>query len=236
MPLVHGRRIIAVSLYGDEPRYLIPALQLPIDAKLYYPDWEVVYFVDRSVTPNVLSELKSRGVLLRFMDDSGESNGMFWRFRAVGEPGAERVIFRDADSLLTEREAEAVEQWISTGKALHILRDHPFHHYKVLAGMFGVKVSETTRTLATLRSESNAYAEDINALVEKLLPNIPASEMHVNDSLFDFNDNPTPFPSRTLLSYVGEVAIQPKVKKFWLRAVRAIALLQKSILGRRVPR
>lgn len=233
MSVVHGRRVISVSLFGDIPRYIVPAMSIARDAKLFYPGWEVLFFVNSTVRSSVRDELRSSGAALRFMDDSDEPNGMFWRFRAVGEPGVNWVIFRDADSALSNRESLAVEEWIRSGKSLHILRDHPFHDYNILAGMFGVRVTSVTSSLASLKSNSSEYAEDIRALTENFLPKIPVADRHVNDSLFDFQDNPIPFPGKPTISYVGEVALQPRSRKVLLRVVRIAALVGASFLGRK---
>ena len=42
--------------------------------------------------------------------------GTMWRFLAINDPEAEYVIFRDADSVVSPREAEAVSEWIESGR------------------------------------------------------------------------------------------------------------------------
>ena len=64
---------------------------------------------------------------------------MFWRFQPNDDPEVERFIVRDSDSRITEREVEAVNEWIKEGKVLHIMRDHPHHNYVILGGMWGMK-------------------------------------------------------------------------------------------------
>jgi hypothetical protein len=41
------------------------------------------------------------------------------------------------------REKYAVDDWISSGKSLHIMRDHPHHGVPIYAGLFGLVVSDT---------------------------------------------------------------------------------------------
>ena len=49
------------------------------------------------------------------------------------------VIFRDADSRLIQREADAVKDWLdNTNKTIHIMRDKETHK-KICAGLFGVR-------------------------------------------------------------------------------------------------
>ena len=51
------------------------------------------------------------------------------------------AMFRDLDSIISERETAAVAQWLSSKHAFHIMRDHPDHGaVPMMAGMWGVKV------------------------------------------------------------------------------------------------
>ena len=51
------------------------------------------------------------------------------------------AVFRDLDSLISQREIEAVTQWINSKHAFHIMRDHPNHGtVPIMAGMWGAKV------------------------------------------------------------------------------------------------
>ncbi len=49
--------------------------------------------------------------------------------------------FRDLDSLVGSREALAVEAWLTSKHALHVMRDHISHNMPMLAGMWGAKIS-----------------------------------------------------------------------------------------------
>ena len=64
---------------------------------------------------------------------------MFWRFFAHDETDCEYVVFRDADSRISKREKMAVDEWIQSGKSIHIMRDHPYHTVPILGGMWGCR-------------------------------------------------------------------------------------------------
>jgi hypothetical protein len=51
------------------------------------------------------------------------------------------MVVRDVDSRPTRREFAAVEEWLASGKALHIMRDHPHHKVVILGGMWGCRGS-----------------------------------------------------------------------------------------------
>ncbi|XP_047739361.1 uncharacterized protein LOC125178792 isoform X2 [Hyalella azteca] len=56
----------------------------------------------------------------------------------MGDPQVERFIVRDSDAQMSEREVAAVNEWMASGKAVHLMRDHPAHDAPVMGGMFGV--------------------------------------------------------------------------------------------------
>jgi len=64
---------------------------------------------------------------------------MFWRFLPNNDDDVQYFMVRDSDSRLTKRECLVVDEWLDSGKILHIMRDHPHHAYKILGGMWGMK-------------------------------------------------------------------------------------------------
>ena len=43
------------------------------------------------------------------------------------------------------RESAAVSEWLSSDLPFHIMRDHNYHHSRILAGMWGAKLGNGTR-------------------------------------------------------------------------------------------
>ena len=62
-----------------------------------------------------------------------------WRFEAIDNFDVGIMMSRDTDTRILLREQKAVEQWVNSDKAFHIMRDHPWHSCKIQGGMFGVK-------------------------------------------------------------------------------------------------
>ena len=61
-----------------------------------------------------------------------------WRILPLFDKKVDVFICRDADSRLSYREKAAVDEWLESNKALHIMRDHPKGHKTImLAGMCG---------------------------------------------------------------------------------------------------
>ncbi len=131
------RKLISFTLYGNDPKYILGMYKNLELREAFYPDWEVIIYHDNSLTPEVIDRLSQYGATLRNVDGCG-IYAAGWRFMANNEDNVERFIVRDSDSRLSQREADAVQDWEKSGKILHIMRDHPHHGYPVLGGMWGM--------------------------------------------------------------------------------------------------
>ena len=56
-------------------------------------------------------------------------------------------LSRDLDSRFSEREQEAVYEWVNGEKIFHIIRDHPEHGTSILGGTWGCKLPPMVRFL-----------------------------------------------------------------------------------------
>jgi len=136
---------LSFSLWGDKPIYNIGAIKNAELWKEIYPEWKMVVYHDNSTPIEVVNKLKELDVTV--IDMTGVNvYGPFWRFFAESIPDCEYSIFRDCDSRISVREKLAVDEWINSGKSLHVMRDHPYHRIPygnnglgILAGMWGIK-------------------------------------------------------------------------------------------------
>lgn len=136
-PGARDKNIIAFSLYGAQPRYCETLVENIRAAAGLYPHWTCRVYLDESVPEHVWQRLQEAGAQLR--DMSGEK-GIFptlWRFLVMDDPQVERFMVRDADSLVSEREAAAVEAWLASPFHFHHMRDYFTHTDLLLAGMWG---------------------------------------------------------------------------------------------------
>lgn len=135
--------VISFSLWGDNPKYLQGAIENARIAADIYPNWVCRFYVGRSVwlyQPQFISDLESNSnceVIKR--EEDGDWSGMFWRFLPCSDPSVDIMLSRDTDSRLSVREKAAVDEWLSSDKLFHIVRDHPFHDVKIMGGMWGAK-------------------------------------------------------------------------------------------------
>lgn len=132
-------KVISFSLWGSKPLYLHGALVNARQVQEYLPDWTMRIYHDTSVPQKTLDELRQFKHIKLIQVHDG-SYGMFWRFRALFEPGLEAVLIRDLDSRITWRDIRCIDEWLTSPHRLSVIRDHE-EHYKVpiLGGLFGLK-------------------------------------------------------------------------------------------------
>lgn len=126
-----------MSLWGD--RYAMYHTGAIRNAELMpsvYTGWKMVVYADDTVGKDVIEKLKGLGVEIR---KPTVNNGMFWRFAIADDPKVEAFIIRDADSRIGPREAGAVKEWFESGKAVHVIADHPHHTPVMGGGLWGAK-------------------------------------------------------------------------------------------------
>lgn len=128
-------KIISMSVWGNDPRYIIGAKNQIELGKKYYPDWKV-----RIYTDNVENFKEYDDIHLERIDDG--SYGMFWRFLPMFESEDNIVMVRDSDSRITVREKMCIDEWISSDKKFHTFKDHDAHYeFPIIGCAFGYKGS-----------------------------------------------------------------------------------------------
>ena len=203
------KKVISYSLYEKKKLYTEGAIQNAKDAHKYYPGWVTRFYCDKIVPQDVLHELRVAGAEIIQKDEIGDNRGMFWRFEALEDLDVERVIIRDVDSRLSYREAQAVEEWVSSGLPGHIMRDHPYHDMVMLGGMWGC----TTACLSDIRNAIKQFNaidqknQDQLFLAKSVYPILIKKGCLIHDSFFHYESFSKDFPSArdSDYSFVGEV-------------------------------
>ena len=132
------QHVIAFSLWGHQPRYLLGMLHNAVLAPVLYPGWVLRCHVDDSVPADFLAALRALEVDVR-RQPAGQSlrQKLCWRFLAANDPQVGYFLCRDADSVSGPREVQAVREWLESGRWFHTMRDWWSHTDLMLAGMWG---------------------------------------------------------------------------------------------------
>jgi hypothetical protein len=163
------KKIISLSVWGNQDRYRIGALKNIDLSKTIFPEWEVFLYVDSIswIPPHYRENIH--------IIECGPSlnwSGLFWRFISFFDNNG-YVISRDADSRLTEREKKAVDEWIGSGKTFSIVRDHIRHFdFPMLGGMWGAKspLGKDLLEKMALYKNKGIYLSDQEFLAREVWP------------------------------------------------------------------
>ena len=200
------KKIISFSLWGQDLKYLVGAVKNCDLAKSIYPGWICRFYIAQSVPQSFVTQISQRNnTEIVMMPEWGDWKALYWRFRAADDKDVDVVISRDTDSRLNKREAEAVNQWIESNKSFHIMRDHPYHRFLVLGGMWGAKkhTFENLGSLIDSFQTSDAYGTDYDFWQKVGLKSISEDQIMIHDEFFSANCS---FPSaRDGLEFVGKV-------------------------------
>jgi hypothetical protein len=136
------KKIISFSIYGDDYKYTIGLIKNIDIINSKYPDWGI-YIYYSNIPIFILNILKTKGNCFIFpcIHKGFKWEGMFWRFYPI-ESNIDIMLSRDADSRITEREMDLVNQWIKSNKTFHIIRDNMGHRIEILGGTWGCKVRQ----------------------------------------------------------------------------------------------
>jgi hypothetical protein len=133
------KKVVSYCLFGNNKKYTIGAIKNAQLVQQYYPGFEAWFYVHRKTVPTaIIDELKTFSHVKIIFKDV-DTKPLMWRFEAIDNPEVEIMLCRDTDSRIYLREQLAVNEWLNSKFIFHIMRDHPYHCYKILAGMFGTR-------------------------------------------------------------------------------------------------
>lgn len=205
--------IISFTLWGDNPKYTIGALENIKLRDKFYPDWVCRFYVNESVPYDIIEKMKQsdKVQVIDMKGYGGWDQSTLNRFLPISESDVDVMISRDCDSRLNLRESLAVKEWIDSDKDFHIMIDHPFHNVLILAGMFGCKkgVIPNIKELITNYNHTTNKQNDQNFLRDVIYPKISNSVL-IHDSFFGRGKN---FPSvRNDYEFVGEIYNEKNIR------------------------
>lgn len=202
------KKIISFSLWGNDYRYLGGALQNVELAKYFYPDWICRFYIGKSTNDkftNLISNFDNVEIVK--MNEDGDWTGMFWRFFAASDDSVDIMISRDTDSRIHQREVEAVNEWISSDKDFHIMRDNPNHNTAILGGMWGARnqiLKNIVNEIKNYNPQSFWQTDQIflrNEIYQKIKNN-----SFIHDEYFKYENDSKKFPNskRNQRHFIGQ--------------------------------
>ena len=198
-------KIISFSLWGNELKYSFGAIKNAKLAQHVFPNWFCRFYIDSTVPLPIIKELdKLKNTQIVLMKKPGNWSSAFWRLKPAFEDDVEILLSRDTDSRLNSREKDAIDEWLSSDKLVHIMRDHPSHGKAILAGTCGFKgsvLNNFKEIIEEYKKKKGCYHQvDQDFLCDVVYPNVKENT-YVHDEFF----GKKPFPTqRNGLEFIGQ--------------------------------
>lgn len=158
--------VISFSLWGKHPKYWGGLVKNIALRDKFFPGWHIMVYCDQEnferftgCSNQTSGEYTSTNTNITY--SFGFENWcppMMQRYLAADWGLVRRVLFRDADSRLSQREADAVQAWIESDKICLILRDHPAH-VLIPGGMLGLQPRRDNWEMPPMRGLIYRYLE-----------------------------------------------------------------------------
>lgn len=216
------KNVVSFSLWGSHPKYWRGALENIRIVNELLPGWYCRFYIDDACPPVLKQSIKGDNVEVVPVsrDDLIQSDGplsleedyrgMYWRFRAADDPDVDIFLSRDCDSRIGLREMAAINEWLSSDKDFHIMRDHIDHNTEILGGMWGcrngllrkMKITKLIQDYGNYRNKG----VDQYFLRDKVYPLIKNTAFEHSEFNLNFGNETRPFPTfRINYEFVGEI-------------------------------
>ena len=223
-------KLISFSLFGTDPKYR-QGMMLNIKTlkSIFNIGWHIVIYCDRINYAALNQEKINDKVKVILQEEiSKGTEGMSWRLDATLLPGVKVVLFRDCDSVFTEREAEAVNEWLRSTHDTHIIRDHPWHQSPVMGGTLGVR-GKSLDFLAKLVRERlqthrrTEYGDDQIFLSHYFYPKARSNALIHTNCVRYFPERTRPMPPDRLdEDFVGAYVFATPEERLKFEAIREV--------------
>jgi hypothetical protein len=132
--------VFSFCIYGPEiPKYYHGLLENIRLINQHYPGWKTYVYAGDDVTEGFLATLRANPtVMVHETGIHGQLNTIH-RFFAIDDPGVDVAFFRDADSRVHWKDRWAINDFLASGRAVHIIRDHKEHGSYIPAGLWGLR-------------------------------------------------------------------------------------------------
>lgn len=150
----------AFCLFGTADKYRKGMLKNIEMIQELYPTWDIHLYVGNDC------DQFDWGVSTHHTHREGFVN-VFYRFYSLFDSEYDVVCVRDADSRIHSRDQWCIDHFLHSDFTAYTIRDHPYHMYPVMGGLFGIKRNHPLFSRKELDDEVSKpakYASDTSFL------------------------------------------------------------------------
>lgn len=187
--------LVSYSVWGNHPIYIEGAIQNSYQVADRYPGWYPLFFLDRYLYSSTEYKNQFHPSSI-FVEGSEKHFGAIWRFLPLTWDEDTILLVRDADSRISDKEVQAVKEWLISPYQVHAMRDHPHHNHPIMAGMCGFKMKgsiDTSKIWEELvKTDTHAYLGEQNCLMDIYRRYLHEFCLEHDSNLSRYNSKPFP--------------------------------------------
>jgi hypothetical protein len=115
------KKIISISLWGNDKRHIDPLLKNVEMLPLLLSEWSFRVYYDLSIPSTIFAELSTSCEMIECKDNI-EFSGLFWRYAPFWDDTVERFFVTDSEIPVTERFAGLLLMWEKTDYKFYLQR------------------------------------------------------------------------------------------------------------------
>jgi len=211
-------RVFSFTLFGSQDKYCKGLLKNIAIIEDTFPGWEAWVYCGDDIPEDIYLSLSEHSCVKLIPTKVVGMENKFYRFFSIDIPTVEINIVRDTDSRITERDQACIQDFLQSDKLVHIIRDHPNHHHRMMAGMWGIKQEavatcldgQSIQSLFTAWKQSQSasgFWSDTEFLCQVLYPHVHLHSL-IHDELQHFEPHHVRTPFRVPLvenHFIGQV-------------------------------
>jgi hypothetical protein len=153
--------VFSFSLFGKDPIYNKGILENARILNNVFPKYRVYIYLADDVPVQTIECLQRfpNVNIINVRNSANKYKNTLNRFLAIDEPDCSIMFSRDADSRVHLRDQACIIDFIESDKLLHIIRDHPAHGTRIMAGLFGIKKAALNEPMAI---KINRFCKGLN--------------------------------------------------------------------------
>lgn len=206
------KNIIAFALSGNNPSQCEIAVLNASLASQIYPNWTARFYVDDSVPEHVIDRLTQHQAQIIKVAPSPIVPHILSSFAVMADKEVHAFLMRDVNSILSHKEASAVEAWLESKQTFHLMRDHYEHTELVLPSMWGGYTGAFDNIESDLTTFFTNYVANRASVIEflrsKIYPTLAQSlithdDMHLDPDSYAYPRYPLSEVEKTPLFHIG---------------------------------
>jgi len=220
-----SKLILSYSIFGEKAESLSRFINMVHNESInIYPYnlFTIRVYHDGRLSESTRSRIKNQCPKVRFCDirrvphfgDLSAHIGTVWRFLPMADKTVEIFCSRDLDSPLLQRGGDAVKEWLSSDRLLHVMRDRKSHMLAIMGGLWcfrptasqplGAQFFNQILDKSNTKLEVDISTRDDQPILTNVIWNKLRSKALQHDSYFcEVYFDARPFPTQRKDHFVG---------------------------------